>query len=101
MQINSDFPALVPAWWIEGQAQLGGEVLGNLEQTTDSIDTEMIKLRGDYATSFRSGVTDLSKAEVIPLPELNSIVAHVGPVLSTVAENLRWLISFPSLVTIK
>ena len=66
-QMNSDFPALVPAWWIEGQAQLGGEVLGNLEQTTDSIDTEMIKLRGDYATSFRSGVTDLSKAEGDPV----------------------------------
>jgi hypothetical protein len=66
-QMNNDFPHVVPAWWIEGQAQLGGEVLGNVSRTTDSIEAEMISLRGDYATGFNSGITDLSKAEGDPV----------------------------------
>ena len=66
-QINSDFPKVLPAWWIEGQAQLAAEVIGNVAQTTESIDSEMIKLMGDYATGYQAGITDLSKAEGDPV----------------------------------
>ena len=50
--INGNFPKVLPAWWIEGQAQQAEEVLGNEKQTLSSIDEEMARLSGHFGPSF-------------------------------------------------
>lgn len=50
--INDNFPQVLPAWWIEGQAQQVAEVIGNAKKTTESIDDEMLRLKGDYGPGF-------------------------------------------------
>ena len=94
-QINPEFPKLLPAWWIEGQAQLGAEVIGNVAQTVDSIDAEMIKLVGDYAAGYRAGVTDLSKAEGDPVTrtEFNCVTCSTGVIYTRGKLAVNYLIS--------
>ena len=68
--INNNFPQLIPAWWIEGQAQQVAEVIGNAKQTTESIDDEMLRLKGDYGPGFMVGAPDgldLTKMEGDPV----------------------------------
>lgn len=50
--INGNFPKVLPAWWIEGQAQQVEEVLGNVKQNTESIDDEMLRLKGHFGPPF-------------------------------------------------
>jgi hypothetical protein len=91
-QINSEFPQVLPAWWIEGQAQLGAEVIGNVAQTTDSIDSEMIRLMGD---GYRAGVTDLSKAEGDPVTrtEFNCVPCSTSVIYSRGKLAVDYLVS--------
>ena len=56
--INDNFPQVLPAWWIEGQAQQVAEVVGNAKKTTESIDDEMLRLKGDYGPGFNPGSSD-------------------------------------------
>lgn len=64
--INSNFPKVLPAWWIEGQAQQVEEVIGNAKKTTESIDEEMLRLKGHYGPAFKpedTNGTNFSKME--------------------------------------
>ena len=63
-QMNSDFPKTIPAWWIEGQAQMIGESVA--AQATDFFEFEKFlksQTSPDYGGGFFSGTTKLAELE--------------------------------------
>ena len=63
-QMNSDFPQTIPAWWIEGQAQMIGESVA-AQATTFAEFEKFLKSQTspNYGGGFFSGTTDLAQLE--------------------------------------
>ena len=63
-QMNWDFPQTIPAWWIEGQAQMIGESVA-AQATTFAEFEKFLKSQTspDYGGGFFSGTTKLGELE--------------------------------------
>ena len=63
-QINWDFPETIPAWWIEGQAQMIGESVAAQASSFAEFE-KFIKAQTtpDYGGGFFSGTTKLGELE--------------------------------------
>ena len=67
-QMNSDFPHLVPAWWIEGQVQMIGEVVASQAESFEQFESYLKSHKQPtYGGGFFSGSTNLAEMEGDPV----------------------------------
>ena len=62
-QLNSAFPQVLPAWWLEGQADQWAHVIGNEKASFQTTDELLKKYEGGFPLPFRAGSVDLSQLE--------------------------------------
>ena len=63
-QMNWDFPKTIPAWWIEGQAQMIGESVASLATDFNQFERYIkSQTSPDYGGGFFSGTTNLYELE--------------------------------------
>lgn len=63
-QMNWDFPDTIPAWWIEGQAQMIGESVAAQASSFSQFESFLkAQTTPNYGGGFFSGTTDLRELE--------------------------------------
>ena len=56
-------PQVLPAWWLEGQADQWAHVIGNEKASFQTTDELLKKYEGGFPLPFRAGSLDLSQLE--------------------------------------